>query len=271
MGEFLDATQVRRVGDGPGARYATDIVPGWDIAGNANGGYLIALAARAAADAVGRPPLSITAHYLAPGRPGPAEVLVDVHRAGRRTATASAVLRGEGGDILRVLGTFAELREEGPAVVDAAPPDLPPLGECVRVAPPAEQSGFGDRIEMFVHPDDAVFRLGTPRGVAEFRGWFEFADRQPIDPFGLLVAADAFPPVIFNRGEFPIAWAPTLELTVHIRGVAAPGPLRCRFSSRFMQAGMFEEDGEVWDANGTLVAQSRQLALIPRPVPAPPA
>lgn len=261
MGEFLDATRVTRTDDG---RYETEIAPGWDIAGNANGGYLMALAVRAAADAVGRPPLSVTAHYLAPGRPGPAEVLVDVHRDGRRTATAGAVLRGAGGDVLRVLGTFAELREEGPAVVDAAPPELPPIEACERISPPAEQSGFGERIDMVVHPDDACFRAGTPRGVAEFRGWFEFADRQPIDAFGLLVAADAFPPVIFNRGEFPISWAPTLELTVHLRGVPAPGPLRCRFSSRFMQAGMFEEDGEIWDANGTLVAQSRQLALIPR-------
>ena len=64
-------------------RYATDVVPGWDIAGNANGGYLVALAARAMAHSVGRPPLTLTAHYLAPGKPGPAEVHVDVVRAGR--------------------------------------------------------------------------------------------------------------------------------------------------------------------------------------------
>jgi len=245
-------------------RYTADIAPGWDIAGNANGGYLMAIAVRAMADAVGRPPLSVTAHYLAPGRPGPAEVLVDVHRAGRRMATVGATVRAADGELLRLLGTFAEMREEGPAVVDARPPDLPPLGECVRVTPPAELSGFGERVEMRVHPDDAGFRLGAPRGVAEVRGWFEFTDGQPVDTFGLLVAADAFPPVIFNRSEFPISWAPTLELTVHLRGVPTPGPLRCRFSSRFMQAGMFEEDGEVWDAHGTLVAQSRQLALIPR-------
>ena len=70
--EFGAATAVSRVAMADGrAEYAAEIAPGWDIAGNANGGYLIALAARAMADAVGRPPLSITAHYLSPGKPGP--------------------------------------------------------------------------------------------------------------------------------------------------------------------------------------------------------
>ena len=45
---FEAATGVVAEGDGA---YAARIEPGWDIAGNANGGYLIALAARAMADA----------------------------------------------------------------------------------------------------------------------------------------------------------------------------------------------------------------------------
>ena len=270
VGEFDDATHFTvegpsgAVGDRR-VRYAGEIVRGWDIAGNANGGYLLGIVTRAMAEVTGRPPLSVTAHYLAPGRPGPAEVLVDVHRAGRRMATASADLRDAGGEVMRVLGTFAELREEGPHEVAAAPPELPPIDDCLRLTPPAPNSGFGDRVVMRVHPDDAGFSAGRPTGRAEIRGWFEFADRQPIDAFGLMVAVDSFAPVVFNLPSVPTSWAPTLELTAHVRGVPAPGPLRCRFTSRFVQGGMFEEDGEVWDSDGTLVAQSRQLALIPRP------
>jgi hypothetical protein len=51
---------------------------------------------------------------------------------------------------------------------------------------------------------------------------------------------------------------------VHVRGVPAPGPLRCVFRTRFVHGGLLEEDGEVWDARDRLVAQSRQLALTPR-------
>jgi hypothetical protein len=29
-----------------------------------------------------------------------------------------------------------------------------------------------------------------------------------------------------------------------------------------VQGGMFEEDGEIWDSNDTLVAQSRQIGLV---------
>ena len=105
-------------------------------------------------------------------------------------------------------------------------------------------------------------------GRAEVAGWFTFSDlgldEQEFDAIGLLQVADSFVPVCFNHPAVPAAWAPTLELTVHVRGNPVPGPLRCRFRSRFIQDGMFEEDGEIWDASDTLVAQSRQLALIPR-------
>ena len=94
------------------------------------------------------------------------------------------------------------------------------------------------------------------------RGWLKLADDEPIDVFALLLAADAFPPTIFNA-NLPVAWTPTVELTAHIRGIPEPGWLRCRFTTRFISGGMMEEDGEIWDSTGRLVAQSRQLALTP--------
>jgi hypothetical protein len=52
-GEFEAATAVRRRDGGAGSGvYDAEIVSGWDIGGNANGGYLMALAATAMSDAV---------------------------------------------------------------------------------------------------------------------------------------------------------------------------------------------------------------------------
>ena len=66
------------------------------------------------------------------------------------------------------------------------------------------------------------------------------------------------PPVTFDLG-MP-GWAPTLELTAHVRAHPAPGWLKVRHATRNMAGGMFEEDCEIWDSAGRLVAQSRQLA-----------
>ena len=264
--EFELATAVTRTGDGA---YTASISPDWGINGNANGGYVIAMAARAMADAAGRPPLTVTAHYLTPGPAGPCTVEVDIIRVGGRTSTVRALLRTGDTRVAALLGSFGDQVVRVVSVIDGAPPDLPPIDECPATKPPNVVSGFGDRVDARVRPSDLGFGVGKHSGRGEIAGWFRLedsdADEVAIDAFGLLLAADAFAPVCFQFPEFPTGHAPTLELTVHVRGTPEPGPLRCRFTSRFMQQGLFEEDGEIWDATGRLVAQSRQLALIPRP------
>lgn len=248
--------------------FDADVRPGWDIGGNANGGYLLAIAGRAMAEVVGRPPLTVTAHYLAPAPDGPCTVEVDPVRVGRRMATATAVLRQGDREVIRVLGTFAEQADPSEAPVllaDGGPPDLPPYDDCEM--PAAADEGplpaITERLAVRLRPGDGGYRFGTPTGRAEIAGWFSFADGHPVDPIALLLVADAFAPPVFNT-SLPLAWVPTLELTVHVRGVPAPGPLACVFRTRFIHGGLLEEDGEMWDSAGRLVCQSRQLALTPR-------
>lgn len=246
-------------------RFAARIHPGWDIGGNANGGYLMAIVARAMAVVTGRPPLTVTGHYLMPGPVGDCVVEVTMVRSGRRMATATGSLRMGDREILRVLGTFAEQDQSGVLYSAGAPPELPEYSQCVDAPGPmdTELPGLMGRLDSRLRPGDDGFRNGTPTGVAEIFGWFDFADRGPIDAFGLLLAADAFPPPVFNA-DVPATWVPTLELTVHLRAIPAPGPLRCVFRSRFIQGGLLDEDSEIWDADGQMVCQSRQLALIPK-------
>ncbi|MFM7665263.1 MAG: hypothetical protein ACKO61_02175 [Actinomycetota bacterium] len=49
-----------------------------------------------------------------------------------------------------------------------------------------------------------------------------------------------------------------------MRGIPDGQPVAAEFLTRQLRDGMFEEDGTMWNASGELVAQSRQLALLPR-------
>ena len=116
----------------------------------------------------------------------------------------------------------------GPERVDAAPPDLPPPDECVRVVPTDTfPPPFMGRVDLRLHPDDAGFSVGCAERRAT-RAWLvPAADDEPIDTLGLVLATDAFPPTAFNA-RLPVAWTPTVELTAHVRaarrraGCAAP-------------------------------------------------
>ncbi len=270
---FAADTAVTRLDD---RTYAGEVRDGWDIGGNANGGYLLGIAARAMRDASGRPdPVSITAHYLRPGKPGPVTVEVETVKEGKTFASVRGnLLDAEGRPLLSLLGTFGTLSSTLDAnqhheLVDAAPPELAGYEECrPRQHAPELAPAFMQQVDLRLHPDDSVFSSGQKSGSARMRGWFAFpegpdGEREPVDTIGLLQATDAFPPTIFNI-ELPVGWVPTVELTAHVRARPAPGPLRCVFTTRFVTGGFLEEDGEVWDATGRLVAQSRQLALVPR-------
>jgi len=58
-------------------------------------------------------------------------------------------------------------------------------------------------------------------------------------------------------------WIHTLEQTIHLRAHPAAGWLACRNLTRHVIDGLHEEDVEIWDSRGHLVAQSRQLATLP--------
>ena len=132
---------------------------------------------------------------------------------------------------------------------------------------PPSSEGVGpalmDRLDCRLQPGDDGFRDGAPSGAPLMRGWFALAHGEAIDSIALLLAADAFPPPVFNT-DLPVAWVPTVELTVHVRAIPAPGPLQCSFRTRFLHDGLLDEDGEIWDSTGRLVAVTRQLALMPR-------
>jgi hypothetical protein len=99
----------------------------------------------------------------------------------------------------------------------------------------------------------------APDDLASTR-WMRFTDGRAADVSSVPLFIDPFPPAVYSIGGS--GWIPTVELTIHVRARPAPGWLRGRFETRVVRDGYVEEDGELWDADDNLVAQSRQLLLL---------
>ena len=267
MGHEFDA-HIAVAADGAG-RYRADLAAGWVVGGGVNGGYQLAVIGNAIGTALpAKPdPIAMSAYFLSPGAPGPAYVDVDVRRDGRTVSTVAAHLVQGDTTRIDVLATYGDLGgREGDVQTTAPEIDLPPLEDCVpnTFAPPEfrKTAPLLDRFDMRFHPDQVGWAVGKPSGAGEISAWFRLVDGREPDPLELLMVVDALPPVTFELGR--MGWAPTLELTAHVRARPAPGWLKVRHLTRNLAGGMFEEDCEVWDSAGRLVAQSRQLALVPR-------
>ena len=259
---FDAATAIEPVGSGV---YRADLQEGWGVWETLNGGYVTATVARAMTKAAGRPdPLTVTTHFLRPAQPGILDITTTVKMAGRRVTRVEAAASQGGKEIVAMLGGFTDLDQApGDLAVVGHPPELPLPDECA-VADRArtENATVANRIDARFHPDDAAWSHDRPSGTMTMRAWLRFADERPVDAIGLLFLADSLPPPLFNSG-LDVSWVPTIEMTTHVRRTPAPGWLRFSARSRYATAGLIEEDVEIWDAADRLVAQSRQLALLP--------
>ncbi|MFC9437968.1 thioesterase family protein [Nocardia sp. NPDC057030] len=227
-----------------------------------NGGYLLATCLQALRHEFPHPDvLSASAHFLRPGSPGPARITTEVVRAGRRTATGQASMLRDDKEILRVLATFTDLgAAEGPTLVNGTPPALPAPQDCVDPFAdyPRQRPSISERTETRMAEVPGFWR-GSPGGATCVEFWMRLADGREADPIALTFLVDAVAPVVFDLG---IPGSSTIELTVHIRSRPAPGWLACRVTTNYLMDGFHEEDFEIWDSAGTLVAQSRQLAIV---------
>ncbi len=273
---FTHDTAVEPLG---GGRFRGVVDPGWAVIDGAapNGGYLLAMTARAMRHplAAHPDPVTITGHFLRPPEVGPVEIDVEVVREGRRHATVAAAMRQDGREIVRTLGAFGDLSTaDGPTRVDRRPPAYPAPEACARFTDQHEErsaaSGFPPppialRFDHRIPGELLGWTNGDPSGTAEMGGHLVWRDGAPMDVLGLLVVADCYPPAVFASGITDLGWVPTVELTVQIRKRPAPGWLTGRLTTDAITAGYLQEDGEVWDSDGDLVALSRQLALSARP------
>jgi acyl-CoA thioesterase len=258
---FSELTAVRRTGtDG----FDLDIDPSAWIVRGPNGGYIAAVLLRAMTERLddgSRAARSLTVHYPAAPSAGPATITTEAVRVGRSLATLTARLE-QGGRAMAIATAAFSPAWSAPSFADEAAPEVRPASDLPR----------SERIALpFLDYWDQRIALGAPLHVgaerADSGGWLRLAEPEPVDAIVVAAMADAWPPAIFTRWPNPNP-VPTVDLTVHFR-TTLPSPLveaddhvLVRFRTHTLADGFLEEDGQLWAPNGTLLAQSRQLAIV---------
>jgi acyl-CoA thioesterase len=262
---------------------AADVSPDWRAGRGPHGGYLAAMILRAllvTVDDAARSPRSLTIHYARAPLPGPVSIRTTVERAGRSLSTLSARIEQDGTLVALALAAFS-VPWPAPEIADLPMPDVAPPD-------PLRQSG---KLLFDGAPPFTQHLVLQPRiGVIPFQGasepmdvgaWLGLAEPRPVDVLSLAFLSDAMFSPPFIRIDQP-ATSPTIDLTIHFRTAlpthdpsdAGDGPTRAgatgdpdelcfaRFRSGRVHEGFFEEDGAIWGADGSLLAQSRQLAIL---------
>ena len=241
--------------------WRVEVMPGWRIGAVPNGGYMLALAGRVLSEALPhKDPLTVHCLYCAPGEIGDAHCEVTVLRTGGSTSHATLVLR-QGGEVkIHVTAAYSDMdRLSGENWSSAERPAIAPYGST----PPVGEHGieFRQRIDQCYTTGGGVFRREEPDGSGCFNGWLSLRDGADPDLLTLLLFADGMAPPVFTVFG-PLQWVPTLDLSVQLRRRPAPGPIQVRFRTRYMTNGIVDEDGELWDSTGELVALSRQTSKV---------
>ncbi|HYM55150.1 MAG TPA: thioesterase family protein [Solirubrobacteraceae bacterium] len=277
LGAFDRDTAVRRLGaEGPDGRppeqveFAAEVSSDWRAGRGPHGGYLAAMLLRALTETVSDPartPRSLTIHYARAPKPGPVRIRTTVERAGRSLSTLSARMEQDGSLVALALAAFS-VPWSAPELTDLQMPD---------VAPPDPTREAGTMLKFGAPPFTGHIVL-QPRMEAmpfsgseqpmEIGGWLGLAEPRAIDALSLAFFSDAlFSPPFLRLTER--ATSPTIDLTIHFRSslplAADPHPdelCLARFRTGLLHEGFFEEDGVIWAADGTVLAQSRQLAIL---------
>lgn len=245
--------------DGTGGFRCT-VADRWSVNGNPNGGYVMALAAAAMlrrAEKTATP--IVTANYLSRSVPGPAEVQVSDMGRSNQFNRLEARLFQEGKEKVRFFGTFADPHNE--CVLEryeTGAPDVAAHDDCVAM-PPLPGYTLYHNLDVRLDPRCAGWAQGKLTDKSEHVGWISFKDGRTLDLLSLFLIIDSFPPPAFATQGLT-AWVPTIELSVNVRKLPETPRLRCSLRTRFITCGLLEEDGELWDEAGNLVAISRQIA-----------
>ncbi|MCP5510809.1 MAG: thioesterase family protein [Leptospiraceae bacterium] len=247
---------VGKVSDGI---FHTKISSDYNIAAP-NGGYLMSILGNAAIHSGEFSlPLSMSVYYHRPTKPGEAEIHTKKLFGGPRLETFDIRLFQGKEESITCTASFTRENAFRGLSLPSPPPNLPQFEECTKAVFP--QIVFYTPISLYLPEVQLEWINGKLKGERKLTGYLEFADGREIDPLSLLLFSDAsFPPVMRYTGG--LAWVPTIEISVQIRGIPRGKRIGLISMTRFVSDGLLETDAELYNETGEILALSRQLAVI---------
>ena len=265
---FTEAMTLREVGPGV---FEGELNKHWTIGPKVHGGAMLALCANAARTACGGEqadgpqPVAVSASFLWAPDPGPMLLTTLIRKRGRRISVVDVELTQGDRTAVHAVVNLGEpehgtvpLLSANP-VLDLMPPEPPddiaaiepghPLAGLVHLGEGCDIRTVLSTLGPSADGRPPVIQMwARPRGVAP-------------DALFALMCGDVSAPVTFAVER--TGWAPTIQLTAFLRALPADGWLRVICSCIEIGQDWFDEDHLVVDETGRIVAQSRQLAMVP--------
>ena len=225
--------------------------------GAAHGGYVMTLALRAMADAVGRPdrsPRSLTMHLLAPIASGDVDLGPRVEREGGTMSSASVRIVQGGATVATALASFGEPRPS----IDQIDAVMPTVLEPERLEPLLDLPVPESEMQVEHRPAAGTLPLsGSDR--ADLVSWMRLAAGRPVDVYDATYLADSLAPALYGALTAYVPM-PSTDITLHYSSQPwseSPWVLGA-VHNRFAGDGYAVEDGELWAPDGRLLLRSRQ-------------
>jgi acyl-CoA thioesterase len=245
--------------------------PKYFVGNTPHGGYLLALMNKAMTEVLPHPSaINSNIYYLDRTEPEPAELHIEILRTSRGSSMGQVKLIQNNkitclysslcSDFQYMKG-HSGLETPMPEIINSVEQDDFKVMNYENFKLGSTPS-FIQQLNMSVHPDHAWWdrEISTDAAEARCSAYLELQGGVA-DTFVLSYLADILPPVVQNKYG-PLGWVPTLTLTCNIRQLPKTNLLFIDGIAKDISNGYFEQDCNIWDMSGNLVATSRQLAKI---------
>ena len=238
-----------------------------------HGGYLMAVMHRALTNVLPHSTaISSSVQYLDRIDPEPITLEVETFKAGRGSSSGIVKLIQNNRVCTTFTGTCSDFNHmKGFDGLETALPKIfndKDKSDYVALNYDEITKGFTPsfihQLECSIHPDHVWWKREKNTDSSQYdarcSAYLKMGGGKP-DQFCLSFYSDILPPVVCNKYG-ALGWVPTITLTTHIRQLPTTEYIYADFKATDINKGYFEQDCNLWDLNGNLVASSRQLTRI---------